>query len=111
MLVGRALWCGISRILPLLSQIRVPGVSLSQVHVRGRTLSVVRAALLDMELRYVADDGVVVTTLGEVDEARLAGGRPVRLPRSRAGQRHYCGRAVLVGDDEQPRRVREPLGA
>lgn len=51
-----------------------------------------RAALLDMELRYVADDGVVVvTTLGGVDEAGLAGGRPVRLPRSRAGQRHYCG--------------------
>lgn len=76
-----------------MSQVRVLGVSLSQVCVLGRTLSAVsRAALLDIELRYVADDDVVVaTTLGEVDEARLAGGRPVRLPRSRAGHRHYCG--------------------
>lgn len=67
------------------------------------------AALLDAELRYVADDGVaVVTTLGEVDEAGRgrAGTAPARSRWSAA-----LLRAVRVGDHAYPRGVREPFGA
>lgn len=44
------------------------------------------------EVRYVADDGVpVTTTLAEVSVERVAGGFPCRRVRSHASARHYSG--------------------
>lgn len=50
------------------------------------------ATLLETEVRYATGADVVVeTTLGGLDVGRLVTGRPVRVVRSHAGQRHYCG--------------------
>lgn len=44
------------------------------------------------EVSYIADDGEPVTVdFDRVDAGRVARGRPVRIPVSRAGQRNYLG--------------------
>lgn len=46
----------------------------------------------DVRVRFLSDEGAEVRCgLDECDPARLASGRPVRIPRSFAGQRHYAG--------------------